>query len=399
MRSTGLTTRQDLLLAVAALAGGLLVLSARGYSHWSAEGTGPAVGWRVLPLLGVCTAMLFRRTSPLTDLAIATPAAIADIALGPSLGTLLIYTDALYAAGLYGPRRTGERLLVATAAVTVLLAGAALPLAADWRAAVIVGGVAGMTFVSPVLTAMVVRGHRDRAELERQRAEQLARLAELDRRNAVAAERARMARELHDVVAGHLSAVALHSAALLRLPDMDRDSVHRAMTVIRENSVQGLAEMRRMIGLLREGRREEADSPAAPRLADLEQLAERAARPDLTVGLKVTGTVRELPAAVELAAYRIVQESLTNALKHAGPGRAEVLIEHHPQRLCITVDSPLGAQRTELPGAGSGLIGMRERASILGGTFQAGPDAGRWRVRAELPTAPPDGEEEEGRRQ
>jgi len=398
VRSTGLTTRHDLLLAVAALAGGLLVLSAHGYSHWSPDGSGPGIGWRVPPLLGVCAAMLFRRTSPLLDLAVATPAAAVDIVLGPSLGTMLIYTDALYAAALYGPRRAAGRLLAATAVVTALLAGAVLPLAADWRAAVIVGGVAGMTFVSPVLTAMVVRGHRDRAELERQRAEQLARLAELDRRNAVTAERARMARELHDVVAGHLSAVALHSAAVLRMPDMDRDGVRRAMTVIRENSVQGLAEMRRMIGLLREGREEEADPPAAPRLADLERLAERAARPDLSVGLKVTGTAGELPAAVELAAYRIVQESLTNALKHAGPGRVEVLLEHRPGRLSITVESPLGAEPTELPGAGSGLIGMRERASILGGTFDAGPDGARWRVRAELPTAPSDDEPEGGRR-
>ncbi|WP_235017978.1 sensor histidine kinase [Thermomonospora echinospora] len=385
------TTRQDALLAVAALAGGLLLLSAHGYSAWEPDDPWPGTGWRVLPLLGVCAAMLFRRTSPMAGLAVATPAMVADIVMSPSLGTMLVYTDALYASSLYGPRRMAERLLAVTVAVTVLLAGGVGLWASAWEATVIIGGVAGMTWVGPVLTAMVVREHRNRAELERQRAEQLARLAELDRRNAVADERARMARELHDVVANHLSAVALHSSAVLRLPDLDREGVRQAMSVIRENSVQGLAEMRRMIGLLREERDGTGDPPAAPRLADLERLAERAARPDLSVGVKVTGTARELPAAVELAAYRIVQESLTNVLKHAGPGRAEVLVEHRPDRLCVTVESPLGAERTELPGAGSGLIGMRERASILRGTFTAGPEDGCWRVRAELPTTTPDG--------
>ncbi|REF01110.1 sensor histidine kinase [Thermomonospora umbrina] len=381
------TTRQDALFAVAALAGGLLFLSAHGYTDWESDGTGPGVGWRVPSLLGVSGAMLFRRTRPLVGLAVATPASLLDIALGPSLGTMLIYTDSLYAAGLYGPRRTAERLLGVTATVTVLLAGGVGLWFAQWSVIVVTGGVAGMTWVGPVLTAMVVRAHRDKAELERQRAEQLARLGELDRRNAVVAERARMARELHDVIANHLSAVALHSSAVLRLPDLDREGIRQAMQVIRDNSVQGLAEMRRMIGLLREEPDRAADPPAAPRLTDLKGLVERAARPDLTVGLEVSGTVRELPAAVELAAYRIVQESLTNVLKHAGPGRAEVVVEHRPDRVRVRVDSPLGAERTELPGAGSGLVGMRERASILRGGFTAGRDGDRWVVRAELPTS------------
>lgn len=381
------TTRQDALLAVAALAGGLLLLSARGYSQWDPDDPWPHPAWRVLPLVGVCAAMLLRRTRPVAGLAVATPAVVADIVMGPSLGTMMVYTDALYAASLYGGRRMPERLLAVTTAATVLLAAGLGLWAGDWAAMVVIGGVAGMTFVGPVLTAMVVRAHRDRAELERQRADQLARLAELDRRNAVAAERARMARELHDVVSNHLSAVALHSSAVLRLPDLDRAAVHEAMRVIRENSVQGLAEMRRMIGLLREERDTDGDPPATPRLADLEGLVDRATRPDLAMDLTVTGTPRELPAAVELAAYRIVQESLTNALKHAGPGRVEVRVEHRPDRVCVTVDSPLGDGRAELPGTGSGLVGMRERASILGGTFAAGPEGGRWRVRAWLPCA------------
>lgn len=384
-----ITTRQDALLAAASLAGGLIMLSARGYATWS-DDWDPGLGWRLLPLFVLCGAMLFRRTAPLVGLAIATPANFLDVAFGPSLATMLIYTDALYAASLYGPRRAAERLLGVTGTASLLLTAGVGIRFSSWSGAVVMGAVAGMTWMGPVLTAMVVREHRNAAELERQRAGQVARMAELDRRSAVSAERARMARELHDVVANHLSAVALHSSAVLRLPDLDADGIRRAMTVIRENSVQGLGEMRRMIGLLREAEGG-AETAAAPRLADVRELIERAARPDLSIGLKVEGAGHELPAAAELAAYRIVQESLTNALKHAGPGRAEVRIAHLPDRVRITVDSPPGRPGTRVPGSGSGLIGMRERASILGGTFDAGPADGGWRVRAELPTGP-DGE-------
>src|SRR5690606_1039684 len=173
---------------------------------------------------------------------------------------------------------------------------------------VIGGAVAGLVWVVPVLTAFSVREYRFRAEAERQRAEQVARLAEMDRLAAVNAERARMARELHDVVANHLSAVALHSSALLKRRDLDREEIERALEVIRDNSVQGLAEMRRMIGLLREGRDGEAADPAArPRLSELEPLVRHTARSDLSAELEIAGEPPELPAAVELAAYRIVQ--------------------------------------------------------------------------------------------
>lgn len=254
--------------------------------------------------------------------------------------------------------------------------------------AVITGAVAGVTWVGPVLTAMLLREHRERARAERARAEQAVRMAELDRRGAVTAERARMARELHDVIANHLSAVALHSSAVLKVRDLDREDLDRAMEVIRENSVRGLAEMRRMIGLLREGDGAVPGPAASPRLAELGLLVGRTGRSDLSAVLTVTGEPPDLPAAVELAAYRIVQESLTNALKHGGPGRAEVLLAYRSRDVLVEVFSPMpGGDRAgpRLPGSGSGLVGMRERAAMLDGAFAAGPDGDRWRVRAELP--------------
>ena len=388
-----LTTPQDALIAAAALVGGVLMIFADGYVKW-VDVWLPAPPLRCVPLVGLCAAMLLRRTAPLTGLALATPFNFADVALGPSIATLMIYGDALYAASLYGRRRTAEWLLGVTVAATLLTTVVAGVLLGGLSVAVLLGAVAGITWVAPVLTAMAVREHRFRAEAERLRAEQVARLAELDRRAAVGAERSRMARELHDVVANHLSAVALHSSAVLKVRDLDRETLERSLEVIRENSVQGLAEMRRMIGLLRDGDAAEgADPPAQPRLSELEGLVARTSRGDLSARLRVAGEPPELPAAVELAAYRIVQESLTNALKHAGPGDAEVRVEYLRGGVTIDVLSPLGADGARLPGTGSGLIGMRERATLLGGRFDAGPwpgpDGSRWRVRAELPADPP----------
>jgi signal transduction histidine kinase len=234
-----------------------------------------------------------------------------------------------------------------------------------------------------VVTAISVRQYRDQAAAERARAEQTARLVELDRRQAVTAERTRMARELHDVIANHLSAAAIHATAALSLHKRDPDAVEQALKVIRENSVQGLAEMRQMIDLLREGAAD--DEPIRARLAELDQLIARARGAGLTVRLETTGEPRPLPVGVDLAAYRIVQESLTNALKH-GTGRADVAVAYGTGVVSLTVENPVNG-RSAVPGAGAGLIGMRERAALLHGQLDAGGDGTRWRVHAELPTA------------
>jgi signal transduction histidine kinase len=243
----------------------------------------------------------------------------------------------------------------------------------------------------------VVPTPRDRAEAERLRAEQTALLAELDRRAAVVAERARMARELHDVVANHLSAIAIHATGAQSLARRqqrpDEDPLVAVLTVIRENSVQGLAEMRRMIGLLRAGD-QEPENYQAPRLDALDSLLAQARAAGRDAGLAFEaeqhGERGELPAPVELAAYRIVQESLTNALKHAGRGTVRLRLRLCPERVEIAVDSPYRPADDRspigsLPGARAGLVGMGERAGLLGGSFEAGPSGALWQVRAVLP--------------
>ncbi|CAM5716402.1 histidine kinase OS=Streptomyces albaduncus OX=68172 GN=FHS32_004709 PE=4 SV=1 [Streptomyces griseoloalbus] len=268
----------------------------------------------------------------------------------------------------------------------VALAGTLVPFAVRRvPEALLVGLVVGAVTFAPASTGLIVRNHRDAADAARLQAEQTALLAEMDRVQAVTAERSRMARELHDMVANHLSAIAIHSTAALSLDDPGTS--REALTVIRENSVQGLAEMRRLIGILRDGA-DDREPSATPTLDGLGALVEGARANGLDVTLDAEhGTV---PAPVELAAYRIVQESLTNALKHASPGPVTVCLRRSPEALEIRVTSPYGDRDgPRAPGSCAGLVGMRERAALLEGSFEAGPESGlegkRWVVRATLP--------------
>ncbi len=346
--------------------------------------------WPILaPLLVLTGCELLRRTAPRVALLIGTGAIAMDVVTQGNLVTVLMYTDLLYAAVLYGPPASAHRIPRITGLLSV--AGAVVPFAV-WREpeALLIGVVTGLVAFAPAATGLIVRNHRDAAEAARLRAEQTALLAEMDRAQAITQERARMARELHDMVANHLSAIAIHSTAALSLDDT-RTS-REALSVIRENSVEGLAEMRRLIGILRDSSGD-TEPVAAPTLDGLGALVDGAR----TNGLDVTlDTAHEaVPAPVALAAYRIVQESLTNALKHASPGRVTVALAQRDGSLTVTVVSPFGDRDgPRAPGSGAGLVGMRERVALLGGAFEAGPvespesgDGKIWVVRAALPVS------------
>ncbi|MFH9610024.1 sensor histidine kinase [Streptomyces sp. NPDC017448] len=383
--------RDAVALAASGLLGGVLLwllgLHTQGGHPFSAP-------WAtLLPLTVMASAELLRRTAPRTALTLGVLALVADQFTRGSLATALMFTDVMYAAVLYGAPAAARRLPVATLLITV---ASTIGFLAWFRRpeALLIGLVVGLVSFVPALTGVSVRSHRTAAEAARLAAAQTARLAEMDRTQAVAAERARMARELHDMVANHLSAVAIHSTAALSIDDPETS--RSALEVIRENSVEGLAEMRRLIGLLRE--ESEDDVPAAaPTLAALDVLVEQTNANGASGGLVcVLEDDRDpradpLPTPVELAAYRIVQESLTNALKHAAPGPVTVRLDRAGGLLTVEVTSVFGSRTgPTAPGSGAGLVGMRERVALLGGTIAAGAGPGGggmkiWRVRAELP--------------
>ncbi|WP_329413651.1 histidine kinase [Streptomyces sp. NBC_00704] len=376
--------RFDVLLAAGGLLGGLLLVAAGLGTRRSDDPItlfdGP---WPVLvPLTVMAGCELLRRTAPRTALAVAGVTITADLVTQGNVSTILMFTDVVYAAVLYGPLASARRIQWITGLLTV--AGTVVPFAV-WRVpeALLIGVIVGVVAYGPAATGWIVRDHRDAAEAARLRAEQTALLAEADRAQAVTAERARMARELHDMVANHLSAIAIHSTAALSLDDPATS--RRSLAVIRENSVEGLAEMRRLIGILRDGSGDR-EPAAAPTLDGLRALVDGARANGLDVSLDADhGT---LPTPVEFAAYRIVQESLTNALKHARPGRVTVRLVQRDGALDLRVLSPCGHRDgPRAPGSGAGLVGMRERTALLGGTFAAGPEGSRWSVHAVLPLA------------
>ncbi|MGW0143521.1 sensor histidine kinase [Streptomyces calvus] len=378
--------RFDLWAALAGLLGGLLLW---GIGLGTRPADEPIVlfdgRWPLLvPLAVTAGCELLRRSAPRVALLLGTLALTADTVTQGSIVTVLMYTDLMYAAVLYGPPASARRIPWITGLLTV--AGSLVPYAV-WRVpeALLIGVAIGVVSFAPASTGLIVRNHREAADAARLRAEQTALLAEMDRVQAVTAERARMARELHDMVANHLSAIAIHSTAALSLDDPATS--REALTVIRENSVQGLSEMRRLIGLLRDGSGD-LEPAATPTLDSLGSLVEGARANGLDVTLDAEYDA--VPTPVGLAAYRMVQESLTNALKHAAPGRVTVWLRRLDDALALRVSSPHGDRDgPRAPGSGAGLVGMRERAALLGGSFEAGPvdgpDGTLWVVDATLP--------------
>ncbi|MEV4347429.1 histidine kinase [Actinoplanes sp. NPDC049596] len=333
---------------------------------------GASVWWHTVPLVVGCAAMLGKRRHPLPALGVGVLAALADLALGGSIALVLVLFDLIFSVGQFASDRA--RRAVTTAVFVIIgTAGVVGGLAAgEFRIAV---------FIALQLTTLLFVPLWWSANIRQQR-----RLGEMAAQEAVRAERAAMARDLHDVIAAHLSTTALHSAAALAAPpDTTRDRA--ALQAVRTSSLAGLEEMRTMIMLLRDA---PGPDPTAPggldRLPDLV----RAATAD---GLKVTATLPEItgvPVVVAHTVYRIVHESLTNARKHAPTSDVRLDVRRTPAELTVTVANTL-TQPTPLGhdalSAGTGLPSMRERATLLGGSLTAGPDGSSWRVHATLPVA------------
>jgi len=201
-------------------------------------------------------------------------------------------------------------------------------------------------------------------------------------RAAVSSERARIARELHDIVAHSISVISVQTGAAEQYVERDPARAREHLEAVRSSARDALTEMRRLTGVLRE---DEATYEPQPGLERMPDLVEQARGAGLDVELIEEGERRAVPPGVDLAAYRIVQEALTNARKHAGRVRATVRIRYLPDDVEVEVENAAGSGGTG-DGSGHGLVGMRERVRVYGGTIEAGPeDGGRFRVRARLP--------------
>ena len=227
-----------------------------------------------------------------------------------------------------------------------------------------------------------MRGRRFQTQQLLQRTVVLEREREERARAAVAEERARIARELHDVVAHSVSVMVVQAQAAQRL-EGEADLLRQTLNSIETTGRQALVEMRRLLGVLRHT---DADLSRAPQpgLGDLDDLIGQVREADLPVELCIEGEAMTLPPGVDLSAYRIVQEALTNALKHAGPARARVTIRYGNDDIEVEVIDD-GDGTGKGGGSGQGLIGMRERVAVYGGDFESGRYNGVYRVRARLP--------------
>jgi signal transduction histidine kinase len=220
------------------------------------------------------------------------------------------------------------------------------------------------------------------------RAEALARDQDEAARAAVALERARIARELHDLVAHALAVVVLQAQAAGRVIDSDPAAARRALDAVETTGREGLTELRRMLDVLVVDVPPEDIDPA-PGLGQLDALADRVREAGVPVTVRVEGQARPLPAGVDLSAYRIVQEALTNVLKHAAKASATVGVHYRPDEVELQVRDD-GAASNGANGTGRGLINMRERAHLFGGRFEAGAlPGGGFAVTAVLPTGTP----------
>jgi signal transduction histidine kinase len=223
-------------------------------------------------------------------------------------------------------------------------------------------------------------------ELE-ERAERAEHAAELEAQRAVEAERARIARELHDVVAHSMSVMIVQTGAARRVLATDPTSAGEALERVEATGREAMTEMRRLLGVLRQEETPGGERLPQPTLRGLPRLIELFGEANLPVTLVVDGEERELPPGIELSAFRIVQEALTNVLKHAGPATAEVRVQYGPSAVDLEIvdDGRGAASQPDLDG-GHGLLGMRERVELFGGQLHAGPrPGGGFVVRAHLP--------------
>jgi len=332
-----------------------------------------------LLLAASSTALLWRRSQPLIVLMVTLTASLVWDVIGLAGGTSLAIFISLYGVGRYIEEDRASLLAVGTALILVV---------ADDLIEGEPATVFGLSLVLVFLGWYVGRGIKSRREylaLLEERAEYLERERAAEAQQAVDEERTRIARELHDLVAHRVSMITVQAGAAQTVAVSDPERAIRAMEAVEEEGREALRELRQVLGVLRPDEERKGLAPMHG-LADIPALVEEMNGVGIGVSLSNAGVPDVLPARIDLAAYRIVQEALTNVLKHAGPDpKAEVRLSSDDDTLTIEVTDQ-GSGVSTLPGSGHGLVGMRERATLLGGTFEAGPSLrGGFRIMARLP--------------
>jgi signal transduction histidine kinase len=347
---------------------------------WTVDVGGP------LPVLSVslavgCLAVAYRRTAPLSATAVSLIALMVVSSLvgneaATTLGWLVVALVMCASCGFHASRP------IAGLGIVLGLTGTAIVVEHGFVISEVLFGwvlAGGAWFAGRALgiQAAATRLAKEHAQLIEERTQMLAEAA-------VAEERLRIAREMHDVVAHSLSVMMLHVGGVRRLLRADQVPQREALTSAESAGREATAEMHRILGVLRDA--PGAQPGPAPSLEHLEELLEPARGAGLSVDLRVTGQPRELPQGLGLAAFRIVQEALTNVLRHAQADRVEVHLTYRSDRIDIDVcDDGRGPSRSAVSD-GHGLVGMRERAAAYGGTLSSGPGPhGGFAVRASMP--------------
>jgi signal transduction histidine kinase len=346
-----------------------------------------ALTWLLAVL--ICAPILTHRRFPRASVAVCLAAlvvyATGDYVAYPGLAIFVLTFDiALHSRG---------RVAVATLFSSAAAIGVALYLQPNGVAVLGTYIESELGILVAWLTGRNLRHRRARwAELQA-RAERLEREREEEARRAVTEERLRIARELHDVIAHSMSVIAVQSGVGHHVIDTQPGEARKALAAIEATSRSALTEMRRLLGVLRQEDEPRGSLTPAPGLTDLAELVRQVQEAGLKVWISVDGQRGAVPPGVDLSAYRIVQEALTNVIKHSGSSSANVVIGYRPDSVTVEITDPgakapaarVPVQRT---GSGHGIIGMRERVAVFGGEFAAGPDPdGGFRVRASFPIA------------
>jgi signal transduction histidine kinase len=335
--------------------------------------------------LAMAIALLWRRRAPLAVVTVVAVLqvieAVAGVPLQQPVVPLLASVIAVYA-------------LMTAAPAWQAATGAAIMLAAVGIETVVQDkGFANFAFALVFLVGAVIVGRTVHSRTQHvvelaDRAQALERQQSLAAQLAVQEERTRIARELHDIIAHTVSVMVVQAGAAEQMVGRDPDRALSAMQAVQTTGREALGEMARLLGMLREDGGEIGLAPA-PGLADLTTLVDGARRSGIDVHLQLDGYPRQLPPGPELSIYRIVQEALTNIRKHAGRSRAAVRVTCSDTAIVAEIDNDGAGEPLAdptVPGAGHGLIGMRERVALYGGTLVAGPSAaGGFQVRADIP--------------